>query len=104
MKKRRRKGEYNLDENIFGGGDEEERRKERKVCSMRDHSNNFKLAGTPAGQPAKISGFAKSFAFSDANMQTRFSDFLAGIIINDVWGVVRSEILTLSFGEIHRLS
>ena len=42
MKKRIRKGEYNLDENIFGGGDEEERRKERKVCSMRDHSNNFK--------------------------------------------------------------
>ena len=42
--------------------------------------------------------------FSDANMQTRFSDFLAGIIINDVWGVVRSKILTLSFGEIHRLS
>ena len=75
-----------------------------KIYSMRDHSNNFKLAGTPAGQPAKISGFAKSFAFSDANMQTRFSDFLAGIIINDVWGVVRSEILTLSFGEIHRLS
>jgi hypothetical protein len=37
-------------------------------------------------------------------MQRRFSDFLAGIIINDVWGVVRSEILTLSFGEIHRLS
>ena len=75
-----------------------------KIYSMRDHSNNFKLAGTPAGQPAKISGFAKSFAFSDANMQTRFSDFLAGIIINDVWGVVRLEILTLSFGEIHRLS
>ena len=42
MKKKRRKGQYNLDENIFGGGDEEERRKERKVCSMRDHSNNFK--------------------------------------------------------------
>ena len=40
--KRKRKGEYNFDENIFGGGDEEERRKERKVCSMRDHSNNFK--------------------------------------------------------------
>ena len=51
-----------MDENILGGGEEEVRRKEMKIYSMRDHSNNFKLAGTPAGQPAKISGFAKSFA------------------------------------------
>ena len=31
-----------LDEYILGGGEKEERRKERKICSMRDRSNNFK--------------------------------------------------------------
>ena len=61
-----------MDENILGGGEEEVRRKEMKIYSMRDHSNNFKLAGTPAGQPAKLSGFAKTFPFSEADAQLRF--------------------------------
>ena len=79
-----------MDENILGGGEEEVRRKEMKIYSMRDHSNNFKLAGTPAGQPAKTLGICKNISIQRGRRAAEvFSDSLAGIIINDVRGVVR---------------